>query len=333
MGFAETVRILPSRTMRSLLISLSHRRSLARLATHTPIARPVVARFVAGDTLAEALPAIEELKRAGLRTTVDVLGELVTSPEQAQSATGSYLTTIAALSSAGLDVNVSVKLTALGLDCSRAQCESNVARIVEAASAHGGFVRIDMEDHTRTEATLAIWREVHETNPNVGVVIQSALRRSHTDVDRIIAAGGRVRLCKGAYDEPASVAYRTRQAVDANYARLMERLLRADAYPALATHDARLIARAIEMANRLGLARDRFEFQMLYGIRRDLQRTLVDRGYTVRVYVPYGCEWYPYFMRRLAERPANVGFMLRALAREESRRLRGKQPAADRLDR
>jgi proline dehydrogenase len=324
MGVAETARVLPSRTMRSLLISLSHQRSLARLATQTPITRPVVARFVAGETLAEALPAIDELKRAGLRTTVDVLGESITSAEQAEAAAESYLATIAALSSAGLDVNVSAKLTALGLEVSRDACKANVTRIVEAARAAGGFVRIDMEDHTKTEATIAIWREAHEASPNVGVVIQSALRRSHTDVDRIIAAGGRVRLCKGAYDEPVSVAYRTKQAVDANYTRLMERLLRADVYPALATHDPRIIARAVDIANRLGLPPDRFEFQMLYGIRRDLQRTLVERGYTVRIYVPYGCEWYPYFMRRLAERPANVAFMVRALAREEGRRLRGR---------
>jgi len=324
MGFAETVRVLPNRTMRSLLIGMSHRRSLARLATRSPITRPMVARFVAGETLDAALPAIGELKRAGLRTTVDVLGESVTAPEQAVAAGDSYLATIEALAAAGLDVNVSVKLTALGLDCSRELCESNVARIVKAAAAHGGFVRIDMEDHAKTEPTIAIWREVHEAMPNVGIVIQSALRRSHVDVDRIIAAGGRVRLCKGAYDEPSSVAYRTKQAVDANYVRLMERLLRADAYPALATHDPRIISRAIDMADRLDVPRHRFEFQMLYGIRRDLQRTLVDRGYTVRVYVPYGCEWYPYFMRRLAERPANVAFMLRSLAKEEGRRIRGQ---------
>jgi proline dehydrogenase len=324
MGFTETVRVLPNRTMRTLLIGMSHRRSLARLATRSPLTRPVVARFVAGETLDVALPAIRELKRAGLRTTVDVLGESVTAPEQAVAAAESYLETIEALAAADLDVNVSVKLTALGLDCSRELCETNVARIVAAAEAHGGFLRIDMEDHTKTEATLAIWRRVHERHPDVGVVIQSALRRSHTDVDRIVAVGGRVRLCKGAYDEPSSVAYRTKQAVDANYLRLMERLLRADVYPALATHDPRIIARAIETADRLDVPRDRFEFQMLYGIRRDLQRTLVDRGYRVRIYVPYGSEWYPYFMRRLAERPANVAFMLRSLAREEGRRLRGR---------
>jgi proline dehydrogenase len=158
----------------------------------------------------------------------------------------------------------------------------------------------------------------------VGVVIQSALRRSSADVDAIIAVGGRVRLCKGAYDEPATVAYRTKTAVDANYARLMERLLLADAHPALATHDPKLIVKAIRIAEREGIGPDRFEFQMLYGVRRDLQRALLARGYAVRIYVPFGQEWYPYFMRRLAERPANVGFMLRAVVKEEARRLRGR---------
>ena len=324
MGFAESVRVLPHRTMRTLFISLSHRRSLARLATGTPITRPMVARFVAGETLDEALPAIAELRRAGLHTTVDLLGESVTSAEQAATATDAYLDTIAALAARGLDVNVSVKLTAIGLDVSRKLCVANVTRIVEAAAAAGGFVRFDMEDHTKTDVTLEIWREVYAAHDNVGVVIQSALRRSHDDVNRIIEAKGRVRLCKGAYDEPPTVAYRTKRAVDANYLRLMERMLAADVYPALATHDTRIVARTIETAGRLGVPRDRFEFQMLYGVRRDLQRALVDRGYTVRIYVPYGREWYPYFMRRLAERPANVAFMLRALFKEEGRRLGGK---------
>jgi proline dehydrogenase len=324
MSFAENVRLAPQRTMRSLLISLSRRRAVARLAVRSPLTRPVVARFVAGETLDQALPAIAALGRAGLRTTVDVLGESVTSPELAAAAVDRYLATIAALSERGLDPNVSLKLTQMGLDIGRDVCQANVMRIVEAVRGVSGFVRFDMEDHTQTDATLEIWRAAHEAYPQVGVVIQSALRRSSADVDSIIAAGGRIRLCKGAYDEPGSVAYRNKTAVDANYARLMERLLVADAYPALATHDPKLIAKAIEIAESGGIGRDRFEFQMLYGIRRDLQRTLVDRGYTVRIYVPYGQEWYPYFMRRLAERPANVGFMLRAIVKEEGRRIRGQ---------
>jgi proline dehydrogenase len=282
-----------------------------------------VARFVAGETLQAALPAIAELKRAGLRTTVDVLGESVTSAADAAVAVDRYLATIAALSERGLDANVSVKLTQMGLEIDPASCLANVMRVMEALRAVDGFVRFDMEDHTTTDATLEIWRAAHEAYPKVGVVIQAALRRSSADVDAIIAVRGRVRLCKGAYDEPGTIAYRSRTAVDANYARLMERLLLADAYPAIATHDPRLIARAIAIAEREWIGRDRFEFQMLYGVRRDLQRTLIDRGYTVRIYVPYGGEWYPYFMRRLAERPANVAFMLRAILKEEARRVRG----------
>ncbi len=248
MSFAENVRLAPQRTMRSLLISLSRRRAVARLAVRSPLTRPVVARFVAGETLDQALPAIAALGRAGLRTTVDVLGESVTSPELAAAAVDRYLATIAALSERGLDPNVSLKLTQMGLDIGRDVCRANVMRIVEAVRGVSGFVRFDMEDHTQTDATLEIWRAAHEAYPQVGVVIQSALRRSSADVDSIIAAGGRIRLCKGAYDEPGSVAYRNKTAVDANYARLMERLLVADAYPALATHDPKLIAKAIEIA-------------------------------------------------------------------------------------
>ena len=324
MSAGESIRLLPHRTMRSLLISLSHRRSLARLAVRSPLTRPVVARFVAGETLEEALTAIEALKAVGFRTTVDVLGESVTSAEEADAAVDRYLATLAALAARGLDANVSVKLTQMGLGIDRGLCRANVMRILDAARGVDGFVRFDMEDHTRTDATLSLWEEAHAAYPGTGVVIQSALRRSASDVERIIALGGRVRLCKGAYDEPRSVAFATKEAVDANYARLMERLLTAGTYSAIATHDPRLIVRAIEFATREKIGPDRFEFQMLYGVRRDLQRRLVAKGYTVRLYVPYGREWFPYYMRRLAERPANVGFMLRAIAKEEWRRLRGR---------
>jgi proline dehydrogenase len=323
MGFADTVRLLPHRAMRTMFISLSHRRSLSRVAVRSPLTRPMVERFVAGETLEEALPALAALKGAGLRTSVDILGESVASAEQAAATASRYVATLDALQAAGLDVNVSVKLTALGLEIGPEDCLANLMPIVEAAKRTNGFVRIDMEDHAKTDATLDIWRKARAAYPRVGIVIQSALRRSSADVEGIVELGGSVRLCKGAYDEPTSVAYATKRAVDANYARLMERLMLAGGYPALATHDVRLIRAALEVAERNGLGADKFELQMLYGIRRDLQRTLVDRGYNVRIYVPYGREWYPYFMRRLAERPANVAFMLRALVKEEGRRLRG----------
>jgi proline dehydrogenase len=324
MGLVESVRVMPNRTMRSLFISLSHRQSLARVAVSSPLTRSVVKRFVAGETLEEALAAIERLQRAGLHATVDVLGESVTSPELASLAADRYVATLASLSARGLDANVSIKLTQMGLEIDRDVCRANVSRILDAARAVNGFVRIDMEDHVQTDATLDVWREAHERYPKTGVVIQSSLRRSAADVDRISAVGGTVRLCKGAYAEPAGVAYVSKRAVDLNYARLMERLMVSGTYPAIATHDPRLIARALDIAERERIGPERFEFQMLYGVRRDLQRKLAAQGYTVRIYVPYGQEWYPYFMRRLAERPANVAFMLKAILKEKGRGVRGR---------
>jgi proline dehydrogenase len=324
MGLVESVRVMPNRTMRSLFISLSHRQSLARVAVSSPLTRSVVKRFVAGETLEEALAAIERLQRAGLHATVDVLGESVTSPELASPAADRYVATLASLSARGLDANVSIKLTQMGLEIDRDVCRANVSRILDAARAVNGFVRIDMEDHVQTDATLDVWREAHERYPKTGVVIQSSLRRSAADVDRISAVGGTVRLCKGAYAEPAGVAYVSKRAVDLNYARLMERLMVSGTYPAIATHDPRLIARALDIAERERIGPERFEFQMLYGVRRDLQRKLAAQGYTVRIYVPYGQEWYPYFMRRLAERPANVAFMLKAILKEKGRGVRGR---------
>ncbi|HEY5487477.1 MAG TPA: proline dehydrogenase family protein [Candidatus Limnocylindrales bacterium] len=329
MGLVESVRVMPNRTMRSLFISLSHRQSLARMAVASPLTRSVVSRFVAGETLDDGIAAIARLQRAGLHSTVDVLGESVTSPELASVAADRYVAALAALSARGVDANVSIKLTQMGLDIDRNLCRANVSRILGAARAVDGFVRIDMEDHVQTDATLEIWREAHERYPRTGIVIQSALRRSAADVDRVSAVGGSVRLCKGAYAESAGVAYVTKRAVDLNYARLMERLLISGTYPAIATHDPSLIAHAIEIAERRRIGPERFEFQMLYGIRRDLQRSLVARGYTVRIYVPYGEEWYPYFMRRLAERPANVAFMLRAILKDRGRGVKPRRPAGE----
>jgi proline dehydrogenase len=324
----STVNDVAERAMRSMLLSLSHRRSLGRLATRVPVTRPMVRRFVAGETLDEALPAIERLHDQGMRTTVDVLGESVTRAEDARAAAARYLDTLEALAARGLDGNVSLKPSQMGLEIDRALARENIGTIVARASALGAFVRIDMEDHTTTDATLALWREVRppgaganggSAGGDVGVVLQSALRRTAADAEMLIAAGGRVRLCKGAYKEPPGVAFQDKAEVDAAYETLMLRLLRAGRYPAIATHDVRLIQRAIEVAKAEGIARDAFEFQMLYGVRRDLQEQLVAAGWTVRVYVPYGDKWYPYFMRRLAERPANVSFLLRNLWRERGR--------------
>jgi proline dehydrogenase len=328
-SYRTHVRELPARAMRSSLLTLSRRRSLGRLATRLRVTRPMVARFVAGLTLEEALPAIERLHAAGFRTTVDVLGESVRAPEAARAAAERYLQTLDALAERGLDRNVSLKPTQMGLGISADLARENVARIVERAVEHGAFVRIDMEDHTATDATLALWRDVRppidrdggaDGVADVGVVIQSALRRSPGDIEALIAAGARVRLCKGAYQEPASVAHQDREDVDGAFEHLMLRLMREGRYPAIATHDERLIARAIEVARAEGIDAGRFEFQMLYGVRRDVQEQLVADGWTVRVYVPYGGEWYPYFMRRLAERPGNVMFLARSLWRERRSR-------------
>jgi proline dehydrogenase len=313
------LRAAPERALRTFLLWLSRRRSLGRLATRLPVTRSMVARFVAGETLDEALAALEKLREAGLRTTVDVLGEDVASTADAEAAADEYLAVLDALAARGLDRNVSVKLSQMGLGVDPVACRANVERILGRAADHGAFVRIDMEDHATTDATLALWRELRPVNAgrgDSGVVIQAALRRSPADVDGLIAEGARIRLCKGAYVEPASVAYPDKEAVDAAYATLMERLLTDGTFPGLATHDERLVARAVAFVRDHGIPPDRFEFQMLFGVRRDLQERLVKAGFGVRVYVPFGTQWYPYFMRRLAERPANVAFVLRSVLRE-----------------
>jgi proline dehydrogenase len=314
-----TLRELPERTLRSGLLALSHRRRLGDLATRTALTRAMVARFVAGETLADALDALATLKAAGFATTVDVLGESVTAPEAATAAADRYLDTLTALHDRGLEGNVSLKLTQMGLDLDPALCRANLERIFGRAAETGAFVRVDMEDHTKTDATLDLWRTVRPLDPSSGVVIQAALRRSAADVERLIAEEAPIRLCKGAYNEPGSVAFAAKAEVDASYATLAERLLSDGRSPAFATHDAAMIDHAVRFAREHGVDRDRFEFQMLYGIRRDLQDRLLRAGYRVRIYVPYGREWYPYFMRRLAERPANVAFLMRAVLREGRR--------------
>ena len=313
------VRAAPERALRTMLLWLSRRRSLGRLATRLPVTRSMVARFVAGESLAEALVALERLRAAGYRTTVDVLGEAVTSVEAARAAADAYLATLDALAEHGLDRNVSVKLSQMGLGLDHAVCRDNLRRILERAAEREAFVRFDMEDHTTTDATLALWRELRPINAgrgDSGVVVQAALRRAPDDVDELVAEGARIRLCKGAYVEPAAVAFPAKADVDAAYAALMERLLVDGTFPGLATHDERLIARAIAFAREHDIAPERFEFQMLYGVRRDLQERLLKAGFGVRVYVPFGTDWYPYFMRRLAERPANIAFVLRSVLRE-----------------
>ncbi len=318
-GLAERLRSLPERGLRAGLLALSHRRSVGRLATRVPLTRAMVARFVAGETFDQAQPALARLREAGLRTTVDVLGESVSDAAAARAAANTYMATLDALPASGVDLNVSLKLSQMGIAVDGDLCRENVARILERAAANGAFVRIDMEGSETTDRTLALWRELRPLNAgrgDSGVVIQAALRRSEADIEALISEGARVRLCKGAYRESPEVAFKGRAVVDVSYERLMERLLVDGNYPALATHDDRLVDRAIRLARDHQIGPDRFEFQMLYGVRRDLQARLVMAGYTVRVYVPFGDQWYPYFMRRLAERPANVAFVLRSILGE-----------------
>jgi proline dehydrogenase len=271
-------------------------------------------RFIAGETVEEAIDAVGDLPLRGLLLTLDYLGESVASWDEAAAATSEYLRILDAIVQSGIERNISLKLTQLGLDVDRATCVDNLRRILEPADAHGFFVRIDMENSPYTEVTLQIletlWQQGHR---RVGTVVQSCLLRTDRDIARLNALGARVRLVKGAYKEPKTVAYQRKADVDAAFVRQMRVLLDEGVYPAIATHDEAMIAATKQHAAERGYGRDRFEFQMLYGIRRDLQESLVAEGYRMRLYVPYGRQWFPYFMRRLGERPANVAFVVKGM--------------------
>ena len=271
-------------------------------------------RFIAGETVDEAVACVRDLPAKGLNLTLDYLGESVSSAAEASAAAAEYVQIINAIVASGIERNVSLKLTQLGLDVDKATAVDNMRRILEPADANNFFVRIDMENSPYTDATLDIldtlWRQGHR---NVGTVIQSYLKRSPEDIRRLNVHGVRVRLVKGAYKEPKNVAYQKKADVDGAFIELMQTLLDEGTYPAIATHDPVMIEATKAYAKSKGYANDRFEFQMLYGIRRDLQTALVKEGYRMRVYVPFGKQWYPYFMRRLGERPANVAFVLRGI--------------------
>ena len=274
-------------------------------------------RFIAGETAAEAIEAAARVEARGMAVTLDLLGESVTNLNGADAATREYLAVMDEMIASGVGRNISLKLTQLGLDVDKASAVDNLRKILERAEPAGFFVRVDMENSAYTGVTLEIvetlWRHGHR---DLGVVLQSALYRTENDLQRINALGGRVRLVKGAYKEPKAVAYAKKSDVDAAYARLLKTLITAGHDPAIATHDPAMIALAQSIAREHQVAADRFEFQMLYGIRRDLQAMLVKAGYRVRVYIPFGREWFPYFMRRLGERPANVMFVIRAILGE-----------------
>jgi len=293
--------------------------SLKRLASRYGM-RPgggFARRFIAGESLAEAIDAARAIQSRGLTTTLDYLGESVASAAEADAATREYIGIVQQIAASGVERNISLKLTQLGLTIDRATSVDNFRRILDVAQANDFFVRIDMENSPFTAVTLDVfetmWQQGYRT---AGVVLQSYLPRSEQDAVRMNALGARVRLVKGAYKEPRGVAYQSKADVDASYVRIMQLLLRDGAYPAIATHDPAMIDATRAFAREQRIATDRFEFQMLYGIRRDLQTSLRAEGYRVRVYVPFGREWFPYFMRRLGERPANVGFVIRGIVRD-----------------
>jgi proline dehydrogenase len=279
--------------------------------------RSFARRFIAGETLDEAIAAARVIETSGMLQTLDLLGESVASMTEADAATRTYLTVLDDIVRSGIGRNISLKLTQLGLTIDRATCVDNLRRILDAAARHEFFVRIDMENSPFTQVTVdifeAMWQQGYR---NVGVVLQSCLSRSADDARRMNELGARVRLVKGAYKEPRSVAYQDKAQVDAAYVEIMKLLLSEGTYPAIATHDPAMIAATRAHAAQHGITPDRFEFQMLYGIRRDLQAQLTSAGFRMRVYVPFGREWFPYFMRRLGERPANVGFVVRGILSE-----------------
>ncbi len=308
--------------LRAGLLWLSEQPQVFRFVRRNGLARRFASRFVAGETVESAVAALRELNPAGLSASLDLLGESVLHADEARHARDTYLETLDRIRAAGANANVSVKLTQMGLDIDEALCVANLRAIISKAKTHGSFVRIDMEQSTYTEKTLRLFRDTFypEFGGAVGVVLQSYLRRTAKDVEAMVALRARVRLCKGAYKEPEAVAFPAKRDVDANYVECMERLLEHGHYPGIATHDEKIIAHAKRFTKRQGINPDRYAFQMLYGVRRDLQQGLRREGYNVRVYVPFGTHWYPYLMRRLAERPANIVFIVGNVVKESLRR-------------
>ncbi len=279
------------------------------------IARRLSERLIAGEILAEALIVAKRVNSEGISVTLDHLGENVTSAEEAAAFRDEYIRALEQIHAAGLDANVSIKLTQFGMDLGEEICRDNVDRLAQVAAGLNNFVRVDMESSAYTDRTLRLVTALHARHNAVGAVIQAYLRRSGADVEQLCRLGIRVRLCKGAYLEPPTVAFERKADVDGNFVRLMKILLESGVYPAIATHDEAIITETERFVASRNISPSSFEFQMLYGIRRDIQRRLVSQGFRLRLYIPYGKAWYPYFMRRLAERPANLLFLLRNLLR------------------
>jgi len=301
--------------LRSTLLKLSQNKGFANWVTSNAQTRRMSHRFVAGEELDEALAAARILNDHGMLASLDYLGENVSTITDAQHSRDAYLEVFERIAAQRVNANVSCKLTALGMDLSTEFCEGLVLSIVERAAATENFLRVDMEGSAYTQRTIDLVKRVRSQSPAIGTVIQAYLYRSESDVQDLQTVGCRIRLCKGAYKESAQVAFEKKAEVDANFVRLVEMLLPSGFYHGIATHDPKMIGATIRCAAESRISKEDFEFQMLYGVRTDLQRRLVRDGYRVRVYIPYGHDWFPYFMRRLAERPANLGFFLRNLFR------------------
>jgi proline dehydrogenase len=311
------------------LLFLAHQEGFKNFALRFKFFRDTASRFIAGETLEDAIRAVRYANKQRLSGTLDLLGENTVSRDDADKAAQDVIGMLDRIGSERIDCNVSVKLTQLGMDLAPDFCKQQLIRIVDHARALGNFVRVDMEDSRYAQTTLDMVEHVHERSENVGAVIQSYLYRSEQDTLRLLRNRIRIRLVKGAYLEPEAVAFRKKKDTDANFLKIMKLLLMSETYHALATHDEAIIVAAKEFARAQNIPRNHFEFQMLYGIRRDLQLQLAKEGYNVRIYVPYGQRWYPYLMRRLAERPANVAFVIRNLFKDRDRRF--TPPAQEKL--
>ena len=311
--------------LRSALLYLSSQPQIFRFVRHNRIARSFANRFVAGETLDTALAAVARLNARGITASLDLLGESVHNEAEARAAGREYVAMLDRIHERKANANVSVKLTAMGLDISEELCIAIMHKILQRARECGSFVRIDMESSEYTQRTIDLFEQrlYPGYRENVGIVLQSYLYRTFADVQRANLLKARVRICKGAYKEPETVAYPAKKDVDANYVKCMQELMLKGNYPGIATHDEQIISEARRFAKAKSIAPDRFEFQMLYGVRRDLQDRLVREGYRMRVYVPFGTQWYPYLMRRLAERPANVAFLTGNVVKEMVGRRRG----------
>lgn len=301
--------------MRAVLLRLSNSPRMAGWVTSHKTTRRMSQKFVAGEELEQALAAAKVCNDSGLKVSLDLLGESVTNAEQARAARDSYLRIFDRIAEEKLEANVSLKLTQLGLDLDVTTCQELLESIVAHATGYGNFVRVDMEGSAYTQRTIDVVKRVRAKTTSVGIVMQSYLRRTEADARDLLALGCRIRLCKGAYKEPPTVAFPAKSDVDANYVKVMKLLLPSGIYHGIATHDPKMIQATEQFVAAKGIGKDQFEFQMLYGIRTDLQCELVKRGYNMRVYIPYGRDWFPYFMRRLAERPANMLFFLKNLFR------------------